>query len=101
MSLARIAKRRDKAEPAIIQALEQAGFEVTCIDKPCDLLVRKPSDPPGHFKGLEVKTSRKKNGQHVNLSHKPQRDAQERVLVQLQIPVVTTPVEALKAVGAI
>lgn len=99
MSLNRYAKQRDITEAPIVQALEQAGFQVFKLDKPCDLLVRKPSDPPGRFQALEVKTVRKKSGVHKNRSRKTLRDLQEAFLAQTLTPVVVTPAEALAAVG--
>lgn len=88
MSLARYAKKRDKAEPAIIQALEQVGAEVFVLDKPCDLLTFYR----GRWQPLEVKTGK----------YRPRKDQAEQtaVLSRTGIPVVTTPIEALKAVGA-
>lgn len=99
MTLNRYAKRRDKAEGPIIEALERAGFDVWVLDKPCDIMCRKPTDPPGRFWALEIKTGRKKSGDHINASHKPQREVQELFLSQSMTPVVCTPMEALTAVG--
>lgn len=101
MSLNRYAKRRDTAEPAIIQALEQAHYEVVVLDKPGDLAVRRGSWADGLFLVMEVKSARKRSGAHVNKSHKAQALAQEERIATHRIPVVTNPVEALKAVGAI
>lgn len=39
MSLPRYAARRDKSEPAIVEALEAFGFSVYRLDTPCDLLL--------------------------------------------------------------
>lgn len=93
MSLNRYAVRRDKAEPAIIQALEQAGAEVWPLDQPVDLLVR--------FRGLwhllEVKTPRGK----VGTAKKDKRQqAQLHFIESTGTPIVKTPVEALRAIGA-
>lgn len=99
MGLNRYAKQRDATEEPIVEALEAAGFQVFKLDKPCDLLVRRPSDPPGRFQALEVKTARKKSGYHVNKSHKGLRELQEAFLAETRTPVVTTPIEALRAVG--
>lgn len=101
MSLNRYAKRRDVAEPAIIQALEQAHYEVLVLDKPGDLAVRRNSWVGGLFMCLEVKSARKRSGTHVNRSHKAQAIAQEQKLAAYGIPVVTNPLEALRAVGAV
>lgn len=88
MSLSRFAKKRDKAEPAIIQALEQVGAEVWALDNPCDLLTLYR----GRWQPLEVKTGK----------YRPRRDQAEQtaVLSRTAIPVVTTPLEALQAIGA-
>lgn len=101
MSLNRYAKRRDVAEPAIIQALEDAHYEVVVLDKLGDLAVRRNSWPDGMFLVIEVKSARKRSGAHVNRSHKPQAIAQEQRIAAYRIPVVTTPIEVLKVVGAI
>lgn len=93
MTLPRYAARRDKAEPAIIQALEQAGAEVWPLDTPVDLLVR--------FRGvwhlLEVKTPRGK----VGTAKKDNRQkTQQHFLESTGTPIVKTPIEALRAIGA-
>lgn len=93
MSLNRYAVRRDKAEPAIIQALEQVGAEVWVLDKPVDLLVRFRQQ--WHL--LEVKTPRGKSG----TARKDKRQqAQINFLETTRTPIVTTPLEALQAIGA-
>lgn len=88
MSLIRRAKKRDKAEPAIVTALEQAGAEVFILDKPCDLLTLYR----GRWQPLEVKTGK----------YRPRKDQAEQtaVLSRTAIPIVTTPLEALQAIGA-
>jgi hypothetical protein len=93
VSLNRYAVRRDKAEPAIIQALEQVGAEVWPLDQPVDLLVRFRQQ--WHL--LEVKTPRGKKG--VARIDKRQ-EAQINFLESTGTPVVKTPIEALKAIGA-
>lgn len=94
MSLNRYAVRRDKAEPPIIQALEQAGAEVWPLDTPCDLLVRFRQQ--WHL--LEVKTPRGKNGA---TPRDKRQQAQINFLQSTGTPTVKTPVEALRAIGAI
>lgn len=93
MSLNRYAVRRDHAEPAIIQALEQVGAEVWPLDQPVDLLVR--------FRGLwhllEVKTPRGKAG---TAKQDRRQRTQIHFLQSTGTPIVKTPVEALKAIGA-
>ena len=98
MSLNRFAKRRDKSEPPIIQALEAAGFEVWPLDKPCDLAVRKSTWPGGIVQLLECKTPRSQKG---TIAKDPRQAAQQNFLQTTGTPIVTTPIEALKAVGAI
>jgi len=98
LSLNRFAKRRDKSEPPIIAALEGAGFEVWPLDKPCDLAVRKNSWPPGIVQLLECKTPRSKKG---TIARDKRQAAQLNFLATTQTPIVRTPLEALKAVGAV
>lgn len=90
MSLNRYAVRRDKAERPIIEALEQRDWHVWQLDRPCDLLVWKPSLGPGVFRSLEVK-SRKRNDQ----------PEQQKFVATTGTPVVATPLEALRALGEI
>lgn len=40
MSLNRYARKADTSQPAIVQALRDAGVQVWVISKPCDLLAR-------------------------------------------------------------
>jgi hypothetical protein len=94
VSLNRYAVRRDKAEPAIIQALESAGAEVWPLDQPVDLLVRYRQQ--WHL--LEVKTPRGKNGA---TPRDKRQQAQINFLASTGTPVVKTPAEALRAIGAI
>jgi hypothetical protein len=93
VSLNRYAVRRDKAEPAIIQALEQVGAEVWPLDQPVDLLVRFRQQ--WHL--LEVKTPRGKKG--VARIDKRQ-EAQINFIESTRTPIVKTPIEALRAIGA-
>lgn len=88
MSLNRFAKRRDIAEPGIIKALELVGAEVWVLDRPVDLLTFYR----GRWMPLEVKTGK----------YRPRKDqaAQAAVIERRAIPVVTTPLEALRAIGA-
>lgn len=98
MSLARRAKKRDTSEPAIIQAIEAVGFEVWILDRPCDLAVRKAVWPPGIFQLLEVKTP---YGKKQKARQDPRQEEQIEFLARTRTPVVTTPLEALRAIGAI
>lgn len=94
MSLNRYAVRRDKAEPAIIQALEQAGAEVWPLDQPVDLLVRFRC----HWHLLEVKTPRGKKG---TARVDKRQEAQINFLQSTGTPIVKTPIEALRAIGTV
>lgn len=96
MSLHRWAKRRDKSEPAIIATLEAHGFEVWPVDKPCDLIVRKQDWAPGLVQLLECKTIRE---DRKKILVDKRQSAQRNFLAGTGTPVVTNPVEALKAVG--
>lgn len=89
MSLSRRAKRRDANEDQIVKALERAGAEVWITDRPADLLVYRA----GRWFVLEVKMPG--NGFTA-------RQSQDRALGLCQgVVTVTTPLEALKAIGAI
>jgi len=96
VSLQRYAKRRDTAESAIIQALEQAGFDVWQRDEP-DLFVRKSSWAPGIVQLLEVKTGR---GKKLTVALDKRQQAQRNFLEVTGTPIVRTPCEALYAVGS-
>jgi hypothetical protein len=98
MSLNRYAKQRDLSEPDIIEALEEAGFDVYPLDYPVDLLVRKDDWAPGIFKMLEVKTIHE--GRRKELTDKRQ-ESQRNFIASTGTPIVRTPLEALKAVGAV
>jgi len=94
MSLARFAKKRDRSEPAIIQALEQVGAEVWALDKPVDLLVRFRKQ--WHL--LEVKTP---YGKQQKARKDSRQEEQIEFLTRTDTPIVTTPMEALRAIGAV
>lgn len=93
MSLNRFAVKRDEAELPIVQALTGVGALVERLDLPSDLLVK--------FQGklflLEVKTP------HTKAGRERARKDQGDQLVRLRlwnIPIVRTPLDALRAVGA-
>jgi hypothetical protein len=80
-------KRRDETEREIVDALELVGAKVERLDRPCDLLVR--------FRGLV----------HVlevdGITKNRKREAgQLRFLHEWQVPLVKTPLDALRAIGA-
>jgi len=92
MSLLRYAKKRDLVEPGIVQALRAVGAHVWHLDRPFDLLVGFR----GRFTVLECKSD-------PCLRKKQQHQTDELLAAQaMGLPVyrVTTPTEALIAVGA-
>jgi hypothetical protein len=95
VSLARYAKKRDTAEPAIIDALEAAGWLVWQLDRPCDLLCFKPDKG---FRALEVKTG---YGKNLRIIRDKRQKAQTDFLILTRTPIVRTPEEALRALGEI
>lgn len=90
VSLNRYATRKDANQGAIIKALEDVGIHVWVLDSPVDLLLWWPRWGPGNFRLLEVKCQKGKL-----------RNGAQRTFVETTgTPVVRTPLEALKAVGA-
>ena len=91
----RRAAKRDISEPPIIAALEQVGAEVWPLDYPVDLLVR--------FRAtwflLEVKTPYGKRNPKARV--RKEQEAQRNFISTTGTPIVTTPIEALRAVGAV
>lgn len=94
MSLNRYAKKRDTSESDIITALERVGAEVWPLDYPVDLLVRFRQQ--WHL--LEVKTPYGKTGK---ARRDKRQQAQINFLETTRTPVITTPMEALRAIGAV
>jgi hypothetical protein len=86
----RRAAKRDLAEPAIVKALRAVGAFVYLHDKPVDLSVCYR----GKWLWLEVKTPGL--GDHAK-----ERKAQREFIALHNIPIVTTPTEALRAIGAV
>jgi hypothetical protein len=93
MSIKRWATRKDATQRVIVEALEAAHCEVWIIERPCDLLTLFR----GRWLPLECKTPQA-NGKALKRSDQA---AQTQTLERTRIPVVTTPLEALKAVGAV
>lgn len=87
----RYAKRRDANEPAIVEALELAGFDVVRTDE-IDLIAGKA----GENYLLEVKQPGKDTESRIRPLQRRLRDRWAG-----QYAIVTTPLEALRAVGAI
>lgn len=85
----RRAAKRDTAEPEIVAALRAVGAFVYLHDRPVDLSVRYR----GIWYWLEVKTP----GQS---DHARERKAQREFIALHDVPIVTTPTEALAAIGA-
>jgi hypothetical protein len=82
-----VGKRRDETEPAIVRALEDIGAEVERLDRPFDLLVWFR----GRLYPLEC----------TGITEYRKRDADQAALLERWgIPTVRTPIEALRAVGA-
>ena len=86
----RRAAKRDIAEAGIVAALRAVGAFVYLHDRPVDLSVRYR----GVWHWLEVKTPG--NEDH----HAKERREQREFIALHDIPVVTTPTEALVAIGA-
>ena len=93
MTLNRYATRRDTSEPAIIEALERVGAQVWPLDYPVDLLVRFRE----RWHLLECKT---RYGKATKGRKDKRQAAQWNFIETTGTPVVTTPMEALQAVGA-
>ena len=62
MSLRRYARKADTATQQIVDELRALHFTVEHLGQPIDLAVRHSAWPPGMFLFVEVKSSRKKNG---------------------------------------
>jgi len=93
MSIKRWATRKDAVQKDIIAALEAVNCEVWVIERPCDLLTLFR----GRWLPMECKTPQE-NGKVRKRNDQP---VQTETLERARIPVVTTPVEALRAIGAI
>lgn len=94
MSIARFAKRRDAAEPEIVEALRKIGARVWQQDRPVDLLVGFH----GRLVGLEVKNPgarpRKDQAEQRETIESAQRDG-------LPFYYVSTIDDALNAVAGL
>lgn len=88
--------KRDEAEPAIVEALEQAGWEVH-RELPVDLLCLKRDGDHVRVKLLEAKTARGKKNPKAVLD---KRQIKQNAFVERwQIDKPTNAFEALLAVG--
>jgi len=90
----RYAAKRDLAEGPILDALERVGAQVWPLDYPVDLLVRFRD----RWHLLEVKTGR---GKTLAIATDKRQQAQINFLQTTNTPIVRTPQEALKAIGAL
>jgi hypothetical protein len=92
MSIKRWSTRKDASQRAIVEALEAVNCEVWVIERPCDLLTLFR----GRWLPMECKTPQR-NGR----ARKRNDQAEQTTLIErTRIPVVTTPIEALRAIGA-
>jgi hypothetical protein len=85
----RRANRRDAAEPGIVKELEAVGAYVVRLHQPVDLLVLYR----GQRHLLEIKTPGR--------ARRHDQEAQEAFCKAFDVPLIRTPTEALRAVGAI
>ncbi len=92
LSNKRFGAKRDISEPAIVEALEKAGYLVY-KDLPVDLLIRRPADPIGCLYALEVKTPSPSG----KLPVRRDRAAQQRFMAETGTQAVGTPEAALRA----
>jgi len=90
MTLNRYAAKRDSIEPQIIEALTKAGWHCWQLDYPVDLLCWKEGRG---FVLMEVKTGKGK----IRKEQKAQRNFVETT----RTPIVRTPLDALRAIGAV
>lgn len=89
--------KRDAAEPAIVEALEKAGWEVH-RELPVDLLALKRIDADRVMvRLLEAKTAQGKRDPKARVRKDQER--QNAFCERWNIPKPTTPVDALLAVG--
>jgi hypothetical protein len=93
MSIKRWATRKDAAQKDIIAALEAVKCEVWVMEQPVDLLTFYR----GRWLPLECKTPQK-NGK---ARRRADQTEQTELIQRTAIPVVTTPLEALRAIGAV
>lgn len=92
MSIKRWATRKDAVQKDIVAALEAVHCEVWVMERPVDLLTFYR----GRWLPLECKTP-----ERTGRPRKRSDQAQQAALIErTAIPVVTTPLEALQAIGA-
>lgn len=97
MKYRRYDAKRDKAEPKIVEALENAGWAVY-RELPVDLLALKRVDADHVLvRLLEAKTPQGKRNPKARV--RKEQVAQNEFCERWSIPKPTTPIEALLAVG--
>ncbi len=89
MSIHRRAARRDGNEPGIIQALERVGARVEQMSLPCDLAVTFRAQ---HYL-IEVDNPESK--------YRKRKQKQLDTFAKMRIPLVRTPDDALRVIGAL
>ncbi len=89
MSLYRIDARRDDNEPEIVKALRKVGAQVEQIRQPCDLAV---SFRDQHYL-IEVENPESK--------YRKRKQKQLDTFAKMRIPLVRTPDDALRVIGAL
>lgn len=95
MSIHRHATRVDTTQAAIVDAVRKAGWNVTVLKWPVDLLCDKHSQ----VRLLECKTPTGKRKPKARLDKR--QVAQAEFCARTNTPYVTTPEEALRALGEI
>lgn len=89
--------KRDAAEPAIVEALEKAGWEVH-RELPVDLLaLKRTKDGRTQVKLLEAKTPQGKRNPKARV--RKEQVEQNEFCERWDVPKPTNPIEALIAVG--
>jgi hypothetical protein len=90
----RRAAKVDATQKDIVDALRKAGAQVWVIKQPVDLLVYFR----GRWQPMEAKTGR---GKKLAVYRDKRQEAQSEFLDSTGCPIVRTPEEALRALGAI
>lgn len=96
MSIHRHAAKADANQPAIITAIEAAGWEAHVVRRPCDLFCWHPRYEI--WQPLEVKDPTKVTKAGVPI-HDERMAEQHDFLERTKTPVVTTPEQALLALA--
>lgn len=94
MSIHRAAAKVDKSQQPIVEAIEAEGWDCYLIRLPCDLLCWHPV--LDIWQPLEVKTPQPNGKARARPSEQPN---QKRFLRWTDLPVVTTPQQALEVLS--